>query len=146
MTTKMLAVVALAATMFAGCGADAPIAAGVPSAPSQASTLRGTSWVLQDVGGAPALSGVEATLAFADDGGVNGRASCNQFSGRAAISDSAIAFSPLAATRMACADPIMQQEQQYLDALGRAHRFELRGTTLLIFSTASTQPLQFAAR
>jgi putative lipoprotein len=141
----MLGAVALAATIAAGCSVDGPIA-DVPSGPSQAATLRGTSWVLQDVGGAPALSNVEATLAFADDGGVSGRASCNQFSGRATISDGSITFGPLAATRMACAEPIMQQEQHYLDALGKANRFELRGTSLLIFSTGSAQPLQFAAR
>lgn len=48
---------------------------------------------------------------------VSGQAGCNRFMGTYHISANQIAFSPLATTRMACEEAVMQQENTFLKAL-----------------------------
>ena len=83
------------------------------------------------------------TLEFGDDGSVGGHASCNRFHGTATIGDGAIAFGPLAATRKACEEPIMRQEDRYLSLLREAERYELREASLFIFTAGRFTPLRF---
>lgn len=114
------------------------------SAVATTSTLEGTSWRLQDLGGTALLPDVEATIQFAAGGRVSGKASCNQYGGSATVSGESITFQPLILTRMACQDPINEQERLYVAALEGAERFVVQGDELLIYSTAMDQPLRFS--
>ena len=113
-----------------------------PEAPS----LAGTRWRLADLAGSPAADGIEATLEFADGGGVSGNASCNNFRGTATISGDAITFGPLATTRKMCDEATMAQETAYLAALGEALRYEMKGSDLLLHVSRRPAPLRFAPR
>ena len=118
-----------------------------PSTTAGAPGLTGSSWQLEDLAGTPAVSGVGATLEFAEGDRVSGNASCNKFSGTVKVSGDSITFGPLAATRMACAsEPANAQETAYLKALNDAERFALEGTSLRIFSKGQANPLRFAKR
>jgi heat shock protein HslJ len=108
--------------------------------------LAGTSWLLEDLDGAGVVDRIQATLTFGDDGSVSGTASCNQFRGTPTITGDAISFGPLAATRKGCPEAVMRQEQQYLEALRDANRFEIKGTSLYIHSAGRPQPLRFTAQ
>jgi hypothetical protein len=55
-----------------------------------------------------------------------------------------ISFDPLASTRLACAEPIGNQESRDLEALQRAERFVLDGATLSIHSKGMEKPLRFS--
>jgi heat shock protein HslJ len=132
--------------LLSACSADNSSVAQLPTAPSELTILAGTSWLLQRLGDVEVIADAQPTLTFANAGQVSGNSSCNHFSGRARIDGTSIAFGPLAVTRMACAERIMRQEQQYLDALARTQRFELRDTQLLVFTTAGPEPLRFAPR
>jgi len=101
-------------------------------------------WVLEDIGGTGAIDNVRATLEFRDSARVAGRGSCNQFSGPVTVRGSTISFGPLAATRMACAVAVMNQETRYFKALGDAERYELEGSTLRIYAKGMAQPLRFS--
>lgn len=144
--------IATAIVVLLGCagadgGAEDDTGAAPPagdSAVATTSTLEGTTWRLQDLGGTAVLPDVEATIQFAADGRVSGKASCNQFGGNATVSGESITFQPLILTRMACQDPINEQERLYVAALEGAERFAIQGDELLIYSTAMDQPLRFS--
>ncbi len=106
-------------------------------------SLRGTSWVLADLAGAGVMDSVRATLVFSEDGAVSGSASCNQFRGTVTSTSASIAFSPLATTRMSCAEAVMDQEARYLAALQEAERFEIQEAFLYIHAAGRPRPLRF---
>jgi heat shock protein HslJ len=113
-----LALLGLAACSTAGSGAEAG------SAPSASAT--GREWRLVELGGRPAAMGAggrPATLRL-EAGRASGFAGCNSFSGGYEMADSRLAFSPLASTRMACAEG-MELEREYLAALEATRSFRL---------------------
>jgi heat shock protein HslJ len=124
----------------------APPADRVPT-PVDSPVLKETSWRLEDLGGAAAIAGVQATLEFPGEGRVAGRGSCNRFFGTVEIAGETIRFGPLAATRMACVDPAANdQEKRYLEALQDAERFAFDGPALLIYSRNNDRPLRFSRK
>jgi heat shock protein HslJ len=97
--------------------------------------LEGTSWVLDEFGPEDALTAVlpdtPITLNFAD-GGINGSAGCNSYFGVFTQSGSSLTFGAIGSTKMACPDPTMQQENEYLAALGAVSSFTLDGDQLTL--------------
>ena len=89
------------------------------------------------------IDNARATLEFRDSARVAGRGSCNQFSGPVTVRDSTISFGPLAATRMACAPAVMDQESRYFKGLADAERYAVQGPALLIFAKGMAKPLRF---
>jgi heat shock protein HslJ len=110
---------------------------------SPASSLEGSRWLLEDLGGKGVLDRAQATLEFTTPGRVSGRGSCNRISGPVSIEGSKIRFGPLVSTRMACAPATNEQEANYLKALGSARRFEKKGDSLLIYCKGLPKPLRF---
>lgn len=108
-----------------------------------ATGLAGTRWRLEDLAGAGVVDNVEATLEFGADGRVTGNGSCNGFGGRATVTGAAIEFGPLVSTRKACPEAIMNQETNYMSALEKAERFELKEPFLYIYAAGQSQPLRF---
>ncbi len=107
-------------------------------------TLWGTAWRLENLAGAKVLDGAHATLQFASEGRASGNGSCNRFNGVVTVEGYMIKFGGLAATRMACAEAVMRQEDTYFAALRDAERFEFDGQSLRIFSAGQAEPLRFA--
>jgi heat shock protein HslJ len=133
------------------CGSSQPpppAAENAPEAPAAVSSvapseLWGTAWSLEDLAGVPLVKGLQATLAFPEPGKVSGRGSCNRFFGAVEVSGQSINFNALASTRMACAEPVDNQETTYLKALQDAERFEISGDTLSIYAKDLEKPLRF---
>ncbi len=113
------------------------------SAAAASDALWGTSWVLEDIGGTGVTNAAPATLEFPAQGKVAGHAPCNRFFGTVTLADSTIAFGPLGATRMACADSVMDQESRYLKGLQGAVRYSVEGDVLTIATKAMDRPLRF---
>lgn len=107
--------------------------------------LWGTAWRLENLAGADAPNGAQATLEFASEGRASGNGSCNHFNGVVTVEGNTIQFGGLAATRKACADAVMRQEDAYLAALRDAERFEVDGEALRIYAAGRAEPLQFIA-
>ncbi len=116
-----------------------------PGGDASVRTLTGTKWRLENLAGAGVMDRVQATLEFPGEGTASGNSSCNQFHGTATISGGDIKFGPLATTRKMCAEAVMNQEKQYLAALGEADRFEIKGPGpfLYIYAAGLPQPLRF---
>lgn len=110
-----------------GCGGDAT------------RLLRGKPWVVEDIEGSGIIDNSRVTLNFTADGRVSGRASCNGYNGPYSIGSEGITFGNFAATTMACAPSLMQQEDRFLKALVTTRRFELTpdGALVLVHADGS---------
>ena len=107
--------------------------------------LPGTSWVLAELDGVDPVAEAAPTIEFAEDGTVSGSTGCNTFTGSVTIDGTSLEFGPLATTRMACADPaVNEQEQAFLLALegvtsytiDEEGRLVLEGDAPLVFEVA----------
>jgi heat shock protein HslJ/membrane-bound inhibitor of C-type lysozyme len=87
--------------------------------------LLGAEWVVEDIGGTGIVDRSRATLRFGADGKVGGRGSCNIYTGSYALTGENLTFGRAAATAMACAPALMQQEQRFLDLLQQVSRFDI---------------------
>ena len=89
------------------------------------STLTGEKWVLRKLDGKDGgpVAG-QATLVFAS-GKVSGSTGCNRYQGIVNGGESAtsLVIGPLTTTRMVCPEPLMVQEQAFLERLGQAEVF-----------------------
>jgi len=99
-------------------------------------SLEDTPWQASGInnGRGGVVSGMSthlATATFTDDK-IIGSAGCNNFTATYRIEDNRMTIGPAATTRRHCAEPegIMQQEQEYLDALTRARSFTLKTDSL----------------
>ena len=108
--------------------------------PQPSLSLTETAWHVQSYnngrgGVTSVLTGTELTATFGADGGVAGSSGCNQFRGNYTVSGDTISIGPLATTRMACPEPIMTQENEFLAALQAATRFDLTAQRLTLRSS-----------
>lgn len=113
--------VTLADEGWSGCGGD------------PASLLVGAEWQVVEVEGTPVMAGVPVSLQFQSDGSLSGQVSCNSLAGRFSMSGEGLGLSPLVTTKMACAEPVMKQEQAVLAILADApkHDFDAQGRLLI---------------
>lgn len=109
---------------LSGCGGD------------PATLLQGAEWVVEDLRGAGIVDRSRATLAFAADGRVSGRGSCNRYTAAYSLTGEGMTISAPASTRMACAPALMQQEQRFFDLLAQVRRFAFGAGGALVLHAA----------
>ncbi|MBA3469117.1 MAG: META domain-containing protein [Herpetosiphonaceae bacterium] len=123
--------------LVVGCSAAEPSPAAT-STPATANLLTG-QWQLSALAGQPPLGTTPLTLSVAENGMASGNGGCNQFSSTITLTESTIAFTPIIATRRACADPSLNnQEAAYLAALESARSFQIDGATLRLLDAQNT--------
>jgi heat shock protein HslJ len=97
--------------------------------------LEGTAWLLVSHGDPaspiPVLDGTEITATFSD-GQVTGSAGCNTYGAPYTVDGDDITIGPGRLTLMACEEPIMAQEQAFMQALSGATSFRVEGDALAI--------------
>jgi putative lipoprotein len=124
------------------------VATGSP--PGTAAALEDTMWTLMSYGESGSLQAVladtEITVEFVSaEGSVRGSSGCNSYGGGYEIDqDKLLLPGPLMGTAMACPEPIMKQEMEYLKALQEAQSFQIQDRQLTITS-AGNQILVFGA-
>jgi heat shock protein HslJ len=95
-------------------------------------------WYLEELGPTgnvrPALATTEVTLSFTEGSKLAGSAGCNLYFGQySSGEDGTFAVSGLGSTKMFCNQPgVMQQEQDLLNGLQLAERYEVSGGLLHI--------------
>ncbi len=107
-----------------------------PEPPMPDPQLLDTSWTVTSIGGRPVVGLRAPTLAIAADHRIGGNSGCNSYFAEASIEGSILSFSPAAATRMACAPEIMDQENAYFTALSAVAAFELDKDSLRLLDAA----------
>ena len=96
----------------------------------------GAEWQVEEIAGAELVSGTASTLVLNERGTAGGNGGCNRFFATVTASGSAIAFSEMGSTFMACAEPVMAQEQAYFAALQRVVSYRLEEGKLLLLDEA----------
>jgi len=118
---------------------------------AQTPPLRGTSWQLQSLEGArgpqqPPAGGRPVELLFDPDSErVSGSGGCNRLMGGFSLDGDALRFSPLASTKMACGEPVMDFELSVLRALEQVRGWRIEGTTLTLLGEGGTALLRYQA-
>lgn len=113
--------------------------------------LLGTDWELQSFGTVDeeqtVLPGTTITLRFGEDNQIRGSAGCNSYFGSYEVKGDTLSIpGPLASTEMACSEPIMAQEGQYLQVLQRVSKFSIDGDRLQLFYDDGQGSLNFARK
>jgi len=112
------------------------------------SPLRGAYWKLVRLGESPVSAGAkqrEAHLILANDSPrVGGSGGCNRLSGGFDLEGDKLRFSRVAGTMMNCPEG-MEQEKRFLDALGQAERFRIRGSHLDLLDARGATIARFEA-
>lgn len=113
-------------------------------------SLEGTNWVLtnmqeEDLSFRGSASIPDTLIAaLFEDGNLNGSSGCNNYSTSYEVDGNNISISDtIALTRMACPEPIMDQEQVYLARLAEAATYSVRGIELLIMNDLGESLLVF---
>lgn len=82
-------------------------------------------------------------IQFKSDGKVSGHGGCNRFFGAYRIFENKIEMGPLASTRMACEQPIMDMEQVFLSAFDGVGIFKRNRTKLELFDADGKPKINF---
>jgi heat shock protein HslJ len=76
------------------------------------------AWIVDDIDHTGVIDRARLTLSFGPDGTVSGVAGCNRYTGSYRLDGTALSFSDLVGTQMACAStPLMNQEARMLSSL-----------------------------
>lgn len=118
---------------------------------AQTRPLRGTSWRLQSLEAAggpqqPPAGGRPVELLF-DTGSdrVSGGGGCNRLMGGFSLDGAALRFSPLASTKMACREPVMDFEVSVLRALEQVRGWRIEGSELFLLDAGGSTLLHYQA-
>lgn len=114
------------------CCASALIAVACASSvpPALSSDLAGTRWAVQSINGANTAG--RASVVFAAEDRISGAAGCNRFFGVYEARDGNIDVRALGRTEMACDQPVMSQENAFLDVLDKAAQYRREADRLVI--------------
>ncbi|MCL6707435.1 META domain-containing protein [Pseudomonas sp. R2.Fl] len=111
-------------------------AASVSAAEPPPAGLGGT-WLVEDIGGAGVVDDLQTTLEIRRDGSFGGNAGCNSYSGPLTeTAESRVSFGAAAATRKLCVPAVMDQENRFLEALGKAAGWSREGSILRLSDAA----------
>ena len=117
--------------------ADASAAVVLTFKAEKAGTLVGPTWLMtaynNGTGGfQSAMAGVEVTAVFGQDGQLTGNSGCNSYSATYSVDGDKIKIGPTMSTKMACDQPVMNQEMAYLTALMNASTYKIEGAKLTL--------------
>ena len=112
---------------------------------AQAERVYGRTWVAELLGGEPIPNSAKPSLVVESDGRVSGHAGCNGYFGSVIIAGDAMSFGNLGATRKACAEPAMSQEDRLLKALDSTRGYRLQAGELVLLDGTGTPLVRFRA-
>ena len=88
------------------------------------------------------ITGSQTTADFRADWKLSGSGGCNQYNAEyTTTASNGITITQPITTLMACAEPVMQQETQYLSLLPQATKYEISGDQLTLFDKTGVKLL-----
>ncbi|MBV9788881.1 MAG: META domain-containing protein [Chloroflexi bacterium] len=106
------------------------------SAAEQNNPLLNIEWALMRFGApgqeAEPVANTRITATFTPEGVVNGSAGCNSYFANYTATANRLTLEQAGRTEMACAEPAMQQENVFLEAITAAESYAVAGDTLTI--------------
>lgn len=106
--------------------------------------LLGATWRAEAIRGGGVIDKAQSTISIAAGGKVTGSGGCNRMFGIAKIEGNGIAFDGFGLTRMACAGPVMAQENAFVGALAATRSFRFDGPHLIFHDAAGAETIRFA--
>ena len=95
--------------------------------------LVGPIWMVTDLNGHGLIPTTSLSAEFNAEGSVSGSSGCNSYSTSYTVDGNDISFGEeMISTQMMCADPVNEQEREYLLALLEAARFEINDEELTL--------------
>ena len=117
-------------------------------APGETS-LTDTVWVMESYGDmnnpTPAEKGISVTAIFSPEGILNGSGGCNVYSAAYAVQGNSMQIQPPVSTLMACPQG-MDQELNYLAALGAAESYQIVGVRLQILYAGGSSAINYTSK
>ena len=108
--------------------------------------LSDSLWMLSELNGNSPLPDTDITAEFGEDGKVGGSSGCNSYTTTYSVSGKKISFGEqVASTMMACPDPVMQQERDYIEALSSTATFEIDEDVLILYDADGNAIAKFGA-
>lgn len=105
--------------------------------------IEGKTWVLTELQGSAPIEGTTIDLMISEEA-VSGSSGCNQYAGSASVDGAQLTLGPdLASTMMACAEDVMDQETEYIEAINSVTSFEISGDELLLKDGEGTVVARF---
>lgn len=106
--------------------------------------LVGTQWRLERLDGKSVPDRVPSTLLFSDSQAAGGTLACNRYSAQYTQDGAFLKFVEVAATRMACPPPVMEQETRFAGVLEATRRMKRDGRTLLLLDAGGKERARLA--
>ncbi|NRB70389.1 MAG: META domain-containing protein [Xanthomonadales bacterium] len=97
-----------------------------------AESLAGSAWWVEDINGLGVVDRSRSTIGFGEPGRVMGSTGCNRYQGTLEANGSALSFGPLAGTRRACPEALMNQEQKFFAAMAAVVSWKIDPDTGLL--------------
>lgn len=97
------------------------------------SQLRGEAWSITSLNGED-VTDATLTLNFHQPGQVAGKAACNNYMATYVQDEDSFTITTGGVTMMACPQPLMKLEQQFLDTLGKVSQAQINADGELILS------------
>jgi copper homeostasis protein (lipoprotein) len=155
MKSGLITIATICLVSLMGCGGKQPpetqgaAPAAAPVAEVAPAALRTTHWKLVMLGGGPLPATADPErvphLVFAaDEDRVSGSGGCNRLSGTFTLEGDKLAFGPMMATKMACAEG-GEIEGYFLIALRGVTAYRIIGDTLELLDVAGALVLRFEA-
>lgn len=108
--------------------------------------LTGSIWLLTELNGEEPLPDTNITAEFDQEGRVGGSSGCNSYGTSYNVDGNKITFgAETITTMMACPEPIMEQERNYLIALEATATFEINDDELILFNADGDEVARFTA-
>ncbi len=102
-------------------------------------------WRVTDLAGAEPIADHVPTLILSETGQAGGNTGCNVYFSTATINESAISFTQVGTTYIACEEAVMVQERAFLEALELTARFQLTADGLELIDRDGALLVKLAA-
>jgi heat shock protein HslJ len=109
-------------------------------------TLEGSRWILTSLDGLAPVPGSTITSAFDESGQVGGSSGCNSYSAPYLTEGDSLTIGQPVGTLMACDEPLMSQESDYLTALAATASYSISGDALTLRDASGAARLVFGAQ
>lgn len=107
------------------------------------SQLRGEAWSITSLNGED-VTDATLTLNFHQPGQVAGKAACNNYMASYVQNEDSFTITTGGVTMMACPQPLMKLEQQFLDTLGKVSQAQINADGELILSGEDNTKIEAA--
>lgn len=109
---------------------------------AQSAPLQGSEWKPLRMGEIAVPEESSAFVQFRSKGRLEGYGGCNHLVAQYQVDDGHIFVGPVAATRMACAQSVMEREAALVAALGNARTYQRLKTRLVLFDSEARPVLE----